>query len=341
MSLSCEICGLKFRDSYNLDRHNNSERHKKNEMGVSTSRCGCGRFFKHKSSYSRHKKICEFSDDFECTLPTKTPNDYSNLSLILENEKLKMELKHQNEINKKEIELNNQIKNNQLVSLKAEFQENIIEQQKELINEYKSLPYYTINNTMNNPINNNMNNTMNNIGNKEPKKELTKKEHMNLYFHDTLDFETFIENFKSKYPLTKKESEVLVENYRSSGAKSYAPGLYFYLKNNYRRQVKDLTGEEPDEDFVLPFVSSDSSQRTHLEKIGNEWELVSNLDKIQKIIIISNDYIYSHHTVCLPITIDERSSIASSMLRKSCFSNAKKVSKKQLKNKKKNNLLEK
>lgn len=287
----------------------------------------CGKYFKHSSSYYRHRKVCSDGEIEDLDDDNDESFDFgfsfgsgfgSNelIELRHENEKLKMEMKYQTELAQKDVEILNREK--EKANLEAEFREALLNQHRDLSTEILNSQRPS-GATVQGIINiNGGNNTL-----------MTKKDHMNFHFGKTLDFETFIENFKTKYPLTHEQTRILAENYRQSGIKSYAPGLFCYLKKNYREQIKDLTGEEPDEDFIMPFVSSDSALRSHLEKTTEGWKTINNMDQMNRIIIVSNDYIYSHHHTYLPIGVTERKQIGNAILRKSTFTEAETIAKRK------------
>lgn len=320
MSFVCKPCFYKTVNKYNLDRHMLTEKHLKVIQGLSKGsderKCPtCDKYFRHSSSYYRHRKVCSewYTDDIE-EYNDEMINFSELIELRHENEKLKMEMKYQTELAEKDVKILNTEK--EKATLEAEFQKALLDQHRDLTcDTIKSTGSSTVQGIINI---NGSNNTL-----------MSKKDHMNFYFGETLDFETFIENFRTKYPLTSEQTRILAENYRESGIKSYAPGLFCYLKKNYCQQIKDLTGEEPDEDFIMPFVSSDSALRSHLEKTTEGWKTINNMDQMNRIIIVSNDYIYSHHNTYLPIGVAERKQIGNAILRKSTFTDAETIAKKK------------
>jgi hypothetical protein len=264
----------------------------------------CGKHFRHSSSYYRHSKSCNNTCNPIKTGPTEL------LELIHENEKLKLEIKYQSQLAQKDVEK---------FKMGMELRETFLNQQQKTTYSPPPKQLQVNNNNFKDIINiNGDNNTL-----------LTKKDTMNLYFGQTLDLDTFIQNFETKYPLTHEETRTLAENYQHSGIKSYGPGLLCYLKKNYIRQIKDITGQEPDDDVVMPFISSDGTLRTHLEKAAEGWEIVKDINKIDKIIVVSNDYIYSYHNTHLPLGSKERKIVSNSMLRNSTYDNAKDIAKRK------------
>lgn len=146
----------------------------------------------------------------------------------------------------------------------------------------------------------------------------SKRTELNNYFSDMIDMDTFIENFKDKYALTFEESRTLLEYYKECGVKSYGMGLFSFLKKKCCKQIEDLTGNTP-ETVIMPFVLSDGSLRTHLEKTVEGWINTNSIDKIKRIVIISNDQIYKHHNEYIPLTSHERHYVANSLLKKSDY----------------------
>lgn len=313
MSFTCKPCFYKTMSKFNFDRHILTEKHKKLvdeyinnnvEFRICTE---CGKNFKHSSSYYRHVKTC-INNNNNCN-----NKEYSNelLELMHENEKLKLEIKYQSQLAQKDVEK---------FKMGMELQEAFLQKQKSNTSSHQEHSHPQINN-------NNYQDVINIQGDNNTL--LTKKDTMNFYFGQTLDLDTFIQNFETKYPLTQEETRTLAENYQNSGIKSYGPGLLCYLKKNYKRQIKDITGQEPDDDVVMPFLSSDGTLRTHLEKATEGWKIVKDITKIDRIIIVSNDYIYNYHTTHLPIGSKERKIVSNSMLRNSTYDNAKDIAKRK------------
>lgn len=325
MSFVCKPCFYQTSSKYNLDRHLLSDKHKKavtdargKNLSLNYKKCDfCEKTFRHASNYYRHRKTCT-EVIFDIREHKNVKDEVAELRH--ENEKLKLEMKYQNQLAQKDLEISNY--EIEKYKMEAGFHEALLNQHKELSSEIINVHKEAGASTVQGIININSGNQQN---------IMTKKEHMNHYFGKTLDMDTFIKNFQTKYPLTHEETRVLAENFDQSGIKSYAPGLLCYLKRNYIQQVKDITGEEIDEDddVVMPFVASDSALRNHLEKKAEGWELVQEMDKLNRIIIVSNDYIYSHHNKYLPIGEAERIQIGNALLRKSTYSQAETIAKKK------------
>jgi ferritin-like metal-binding protein YciE len=114
------------------------------------------------------------------------------------------------------------------------------------------------------------------------------------------------------------------------------PGFFSYLQDNYLDQMKDMGIEknlEQSQDVILPFVCSDSALRSHFEKHKDGWKRTNNIDKIKKLIIISNDHIYKHHKEIIPMTPYESHMIANAILRKSSYVDAMGKIEKKMNNK--------
>jgi hypothetical protein len=321
MSFTCKPCFYKTKSKFNFDRHILTEKHKKLVDEYTTNileikNCvDCGKKFRHSSSYYRHLKTCNGIKSNSSGYLTEYSTEYLTdqhelLELMHENEKLKLEMKYQSQLAQKDVEK---------LKLELEMQEALININQQKKTSVPDMSCQTNTNNYQDIINiNGDNNTL-----------LTKKDTMNFYFGQTIDIDTFIKNFETKYPLTQEETRTLAENYQHSGIKSYGPGLLCYLKKNYKRQIKDITGQEPDDDVVMPFLSSDGTLRTHLEKASEGWKIVKDITKIDRIIIVSNDYIYNYHTTHLPIGSKERKIVSNSMLRNSTYDNAKEIARKK------------
>ena len=168
-------------------------------------------------------------------------------------------------------------------------------------------------------IQNNQSNIFINGGNNH----ISKEANLNFHFHDMIDINTFAENLESKYPLTFEQTKILLENYHSSGLRSYGEGLFYYLKKNCAEQMKEISGKEPKVPMI-PFICSDGSLRTHLEKTTEGWEMAKMVDNIKKLVIISNDQIYKHHQEFIPMSSYEKLLIANILIRKSDYKNVMK-----------------
>jgi len=266
----------------------------------------CGSVFKHSNNFYRHRKSrCMAKFGFNESKPGISKTDAMKIvKLEHENEKLKLEMKYKEKL-AKEKEKNN--------LTKVEYQKQMIENLQYQANSNVNSPGLTVNCQQNNIANLISGN---------------KGENLNRYLNEVLDLDTFTENYQTQFPLSYDETKVLLENYQMSGIKSYVPGFFSYLQNNYSTQIKEITGDE--NESVLPFVMSDASLRTHFEKTKVGWKKSSNLDKIKKLIIISNDQIYKHHSEIIPMSAYERQVIANALLRKSSYHEAEKIMKNKI-----------
>nr|UZT28789.1 MIGE-like protein [Nucleocytoviricota sp.]UZT29065.1 MIGE-like protein [Nucleocytoviricota sp.] len=110
----CKICDYKSNRKYDLKRHINSIKHKKNSMinndyqkseNVQKCVCECGKQYKYKQGLSKHKKTCNFKqDDKEICQNNENliVNNQSNLEnlvvqLITENNEIKNTLLKENQ----------------------------------------------------------------------------------------------------------------------------------------------------------------------------------------------------------------------------------------------------
>lgn len=269
----------------------------------------CGGLFKHSNNFYRHRKNrCIGKIGFKDGNCKNIKDDAMKIiKLEHENEKLKLEMKYKEKLAKE----------------KAKTTKTRVEYQKQMI---ESLQYQANTNisTSGLTVNCQQNNIANLING-------NKGENLNRYLDEVLDLDTFTENYQTEFPLSYDETKVLLENYQMSGIKSYAPGFFSYLQNNYSTQIKELTGGNTES--VLPFIMTDGSLRTHFEKTKLGWKKSSNLDKIKKLIIISNDQIYKHHSEIIPMSAYERQVIANAILRKSSYYEAENIMKKKIENK--------
>jgi hypothetical protein len=179
-------------------------------------------------------------------------------------------------------------------------------------------------NTQNNTTNvtNNITNITNNI-----------QQNLNFYLSNTLDIDTFIENFKNdpKYQLKIDETQKLYDLAIENGIISYGNNLLYYIRNKYKLQLKDLNDIDVETtDCVLPFVTNDTNLRSHYEKTPDGWKLLSSDEKIKNIVIISKDQIYNHHNKIYYLTPRDKKIATNCLLRNSDYKNLEleKISKK-------------
>jgi hypothetical protein len=298
----CLICNFESDSKVNFAEHFLGRKHKGSVTKLRSSDptvkiCEyCGSSFKHPNNFYRHRKNrCEVKCDVTWANELDEDAQLRISELEHENEKLKLEMKYQVKLGKAEE--------------KDKCQQQLIEVLQSHIN---TVPV-TVNcqQNINTLITNN------------------KCENLNRHCSDVLDMDTFIENYKTKYPLSYHQTKILLENYQMSGIRSYVPGFFSYLQNNYLDQMRELSLADNDnsqsQDIILPFISSDASLRSHFEKSKHGWRRSNNLDKIKKLIIISNDQIYKHHNEVIPMTPYESQMIANAILRKSTYNNAHEI----------------
>lgn len=343
----CNSCEYTAKTKYNYDRHLKSSKHLKNIKiseilnseikseikNYENKKCLiCGKQFKHYSSYHRHCKYrCDpiydvdesndkiYDKSFNSIKDFKEnyyENKKGNKSFDKNDKDNLTELKHQLELLKQRIEFKDTISNleKQNVELERDLTVQGLNDKIEYLEQNQKLIVANNNNAHNNAPKMTQQNTVN-ISNPSI---IAKQNNLNVHFGEMIDFDTFIENYKTKFPLTYEESKVLLENYHHSGIKSYGNGLFSILKKNCAKQLSELIGEDVDTP-ILPFVLSDSGLRKHLEKTPAGWIPASTRDKIKKLVVISNDQIYKHHNDCIPMSAYEKELITNSILRKSDY----------------------
>ena len=242
----------------------------------------------------------------ENRLENKNNNDLLS-ELVLENHLLKTEMKYKDIIA-------NMTKEKELALQKLESQQEIIK-----IMQNKTVPHVAFNQLNQIGINNNHINITNHNG-----KIPNKKDKLNLYFNNTIDFDTFIEKYKqdSRYQLTFEESRTLLENAEHSGINSYGHGLYTYLKKKCLQMTEspnNTNNTNTTDEIIMPFVNTDSNLRSHYEMTKEGWTRITSDDKIKKLVVISNDHIYTHHKKFIPLTSRQKQSVTNILLRKSDF----------------------
>ena len=272
----CDRCEFVSNNKYHYQRHLLTKKHELlNSVEKNEYTCDCGRIFKHKSSYSRHKNSCRSIS----TSSDNISNNISNNELLLE-QVLKM---NQNTLNiMSELQKNNseqQIKNfDNFIKLQ--------EKQTEIFKEaIKSSKNTTTNNVQLN----------NSIINGNGQKTI---QFLNQNLPDMIDIETFINNYKGDYHLNENETKTLLESYQLNGVKGYAKCLSFFLKDNCNRQLKDKNIEYPKK-ISFPLTLTDSNLRSVKIKTENGWDTTTDDQVLSRIIIISNDQVYLHHKTCI------------------------------------------
>ncbi len=276
----------------------------------------CNKEFKLTFVCNRHQKFnCKQNKDIIVISKSKKNKITNNNDLQNNNipnndllNKIRNELK---------MEILNELKNEN--KNKDSIIENKLDELKDEIKEFtKNLSNNNINNININTINNNtINNNTININLK------TKIDKLNFFCKDTIDIDTFIKNFETntKYHLTKDEALILLDNIEGYGINAYGDGLLYYLKNKYCLQLADLTGDEQEiKDCVLPFISNDVNLRAHYEKsLDGGWVLVKSIDKIRKILNISDNQIFNHHHKPIFYSKKGKKPICNILLRKSDY----------------------
>jgi hypothetical protein len=167
------------------------------------------------------------------------------------------------------------------------------------------------------------NNGSNNINIIVNNNTVTKIDKLNFYFANTIDIDTFIDNYQNdpKYKLTFEESQILLENTEANGYISFTKDLFYYLKCKYRQQYEDLNNNKIDKNdvFVLPFLNYDVNCRNHYEKTPDDWKIINSDKNIRKIISISKDHIFDHHNKLVYICGKDIKSAVNDLLRQSDY----------------------
>ena len=179
-------------------------------------------------------------------------------------------------------------------------------------------------------INNQTANTINNNN----IKNISKIQNLNINFGDVLDINTFIENYKNEYGLTKNQTETLLENYKMGGINSCIYSLVYYLKQSASKQYKDTKCKiVPLSDVILPFILSDKYLREHFEKsINGHWNKTTSTDNIKKIVGITDEQIFKHHNTYMCLSNSQNKRLINGILKSSEYSKLLDVSKLNLYN---------
>ena len=303
----CNECLFSTKLKHNYERHCLTKKHivllnKKSKPNYFCS--DCDKDYKHQSSFSRHKKLCNGNKkpnntreiNTNNTREINTNNNISNLELKLIKKdyehKLEIEkLKHKNQLEKKELEKQLEIK------------------------EIENKNLQLINDSKNKKITNKINVEINNIN-------ICKLKNLNSNFSNVIDINTFIENYKTKFGLTNEQSLILLENSQEGGINSCISSLVYYLKDSAIKQYKEIKGQEiARNDVVLPFLLSDKSLRDHFEKsINGKWDKTTMNDNIKKIVTITNDHVFKHHKQFINISGHQNKRLMNGILKASCYS---------------------
>ncbi len=304
----CNICNYYTTTKHNLNNHYNTQKHlnELNECYNNSYYCNnCNKQYKYMSGLNRHKKNCintnnNNTNNTNNTNNNNTNNNNQNINTKNEIEIIKQEYEHKLEIEK--------LKN------KLEL--------KDLENKTLKLQLNNTNNQIANTINNN------NI------KNISKIQNLNINFGDVLDINTFIENYKNEYGLTKNQTETLLENYKMGGINSCIYSLVYYLKESASKQYKDTKCKiVPLSDVILPFILSDKYLRDHFEKsINGHWNKTTSIDNIKKIVGITDEQIFKHHNTYMCLSNSQNKRLINGILKSSEYSKLLDVSKLNLYN---------
>ena len=143
----------------------------------------------------------------------------------------------------------------------------------------------TTNNNNNNCHNTNNNNSHNNITN-----------YLNVNFSNVQPMEKFIENFKTKFPLTEADRLCLLNTYNECDIGLFSDTFFHMMKKYLLKQI------DPDMLPTMPMVCNDSNLRSFKEfnKDGG-WKSTQSNKCIDQMIDISNSQIYevSNKMMCM------------------------------------------
>ncbi len=170
--------------------------------------------------------------------------------------------------------------------------------------------------------NNNVINNINNIKNIKNIKKVSKIEFLNINFSDVIDINTYTENYKNGYGLNFQQTETLLSNFTNVGINSCIKTLVYYLKLSAIKQYKELKGKIISiENIILPFVLLDKCLRSHFEKSKRGcWWTTTLLENIRKLISITNDHIYKHHSTYMLMSDAQKKKLENGILKESNYS---------------------
>jgi hypothetical protein len=270
----CESCDFVSNNKYHYQRHLTTKKHELlNSSDKNEYTCECGRKFRHKSSYSRHRNACENGN-----MSMSTTNNSNNNDALLE---------HVLKMNQNTLQIMSELQKNNSDQQVKNFDNflKLQEKQTEIFKEaIKSSNNTTT--TTNVQLNNSVINGQKTI------------QFLNQNLPDMIDIDTFINNYKGDYHLNENETRTLLESYQLNGVKGYAKCLSFFLKDNCNRQLKDKNIEYPKK-ISFPLTLTDSNLRSIKVKTENGWGTTTDDQALSRIIIISNDQVYLHHKTCI------------------------------------------
>ena len=303
----CNICNYLTENLYSFKKHLKSNKHilkMDNDNDIEITKT---------DEISKTDEVIKEEDILYCSFCNKKYVHNSSLSRHIKNCKKKpIDIIISKEIKEKDKEIK-KIKKDLTDKLKIEKLKNKI---KELEKSKKSNIINNITNIHNNNIQNN--NVI----------HISKLDNLNLNFGNVINMTTFIENFKGKFGLTEKQTETLLEHYKTLTIISFSKALFYYLKQSGVKQYKEILGKDIDEnDIVLPFLLSDRCIRDHFEK-NNEgkWDRIILYANIQKILDYIEEIIYKHQGENLVEFKNKRKKIIELLLKHSGYSNLTKIS---------------
>ena len=317
----CNICDYRTSISSNIKKHYNSQKHINNTIcdniiksdsynNVNTNLIcnNCNKEYKCTRSLKKHQLSCNNNEN----------NNFTNDKII----ELKKDFKHNLEIEK--------LKNEYEAKLKSEY-----EQKKEYEHklEIESLKFETLklkneyelklkNQECENlkQITNTNSNNNNKITNNITNINVPKLDFLNSHFCNVLNIDDFIENYKNKYCLTKKETQILLENSSMGGLNNCISTLSCYLQRIAHKMYTELKCENLSVDeSIMPIVLVDGSLRSHYEKNETQWIRTTSMDKLSSIYNITNDQIYKHHSKYLAYDAYQKKKIQTGILQHGLF----------------------
>ncbi len=315
----CRICNYSTTIKHNFNVHMKGKKHieleekflnneNKKERITHEFICKkCNKTYEHSSSLSRHTKNCfliKNNKDFDNT----NNNDIGDkMYYKLEKDMIEKEYQYKLEIQKLEFEKQLKDKENQLLKLQI---------------------------NTNNNITNNTNNSNNIINNNV---KISKIQYLNLNFQNVIDINTFLKNYNDSYGLTSDQTKILLENSENDGVTACISGIIHYLKKSAVKQYKDIKGEDiAMENIILPFLLSDKCVRDHFEKSSdNNWDKTTMIDNIQKIISITNNQVFKHHNKYMNFNVSQRKRIINGLLKQSGYNMVSKIANQDFYKKKK------
>ena len=313
----CNICNYKTSISSNIKKHNSSQKHiiKSNISVNSANTINNANSINTTNTTNTTNTINNDNTHFiciNCNKQYKYINEFKKHCIVCFNEDdCNKDFQHKLEIEKLKNEYEFKIKDLECKIKDLEYKNKDLEYKnlKQILNLHNKID--KIDNIVNTNSNNN-NKITNNITNIN----MPKLDFLNSNFCNVLNIDDFIDNYKNKYCLSKKETQILLENSLMGGLNNCISTLSCYLQRIAHKMYTELKCENLSVDeSIMPIVLVDGSLRSHYEKNETQWIRTTSMDKLSSIYNITNDQIYKHHSKYLAYDAYQKKKIQTGILK--------------------------